>query len=68
LFLSIGGAGADLYYGYRMCFRERNALDLHLLKKKKLQLMHEKELLLIQKEAWVKHFPTKDQSSTSTNS
>jgi hypothetical protein len=50
LFLPLIGTGADLYDNYRACARYRDALDLHLLKKRKLQLIQEKEELLKEKE------------------
>lgn len=47
---SMGAIGYDLYSGYRDCKRQRDALDLYLLKRHKIKLNNEREILEMKKE------------------
>ena len=46
---SVGAIAYDLFASYRDCKKQRDALDLHLLKMHKIRLHNEKQVLLMRK-------------------
>jgi hypothetical protein len=49
LFVSLGTIGYDMYSRHDDCKKQRDAVDLYLLKKYKIKLQNEKEILQMKK-------------------